>query len=40
MLTGTNRHTRPNVCFGNWKDIKEFAKDDVEEDEIIVCLSD
>ena len=36
MVTVINRHTRPNVCFGNWKEIKEFAKADVENDEIIV----
>ena len=36
VVTGINRHTRPNVCFGNWKEIEEFAKAVVENDVIIV----
>ena len=36
VVTGINRHTWPNVYFGNWKEIKEFVKADVKIDEIIV----
>ena len=32
LVTWINRHTRPNVCCRNLKEIKEFAKADVEND--------